>query len=34
MMKTHYDTYESVSFQVKQSIITLYEAMSEQTVNL
>ena len=34
MMETHYDTYESVSSEVQQSIITSYEGMCEQTTNV
>ena len=33
MMKTHHDTPEDVSFEVQQSMKTLYEAMFEQTIN-
>ena len=32
MMKTHYNTSKSVSFEVHQSIKASYEAMSEQTM--
>ena len=34
MMKTHYDTPKSVSFEVQQSMKKSYEAMSEQTNNV
>ena len=34
MMKTHYGTPKSISFEVQQSIKTSFEAMSEQTINV
>ena len=34
MMKTHFDTPKSVSFEVPQSMKTSYEAVSEQTTNV
>ena len=34
MMKSHYDTHKSLSYEVQQSIKTLYEVMSEQTINV
>ena len=33
MMKTHYDTHKSVSFEVQHSMKTSYEAMSKQTTD-
>ena len=34
MMKTHCDTPENVNFEVQKSMITSYEAVSEQTINV
>ena len=34
MMIKHYATPESESFEVQQSMKILYEAMSEQTINV
>ena len=34
MTKMHYDAYESVNFEVQQSMKTSYETMSEQNINV
>ena len=34
MMKTHYDTHKSVSFELQQSMKTSNEAVSEHTTNV